>query len=258
QRSIGYYTSLHRESRIERVVALGNAFRLPGLRNFLAQSLGVEVEKAEGFNALPDAPALNAPLFRENVLSFGVAFGLAIQGLGLATIQTSLLPPEVLSQKIMRKKRPFFVAAAAVLVGALGCLAYDQISTYRELAGQPGEVDRLVHDVDRIAGENAERQGRFEEQKTALLAQQVKMAELEGFIANQSYAYDLARAVWEALPYDARCKDCIPGGDVLHSSLNMVELLSLTMHYVPDVRAYSAAPGSDRRSGVEGGVEVLG
>ena len=31
QRSIGYYTSLHRDSRVERVVALGNAFRLAGL-----------------------------------------------------------------------------------------------------------------------------------------------------------------------------------------------------------------------------------
>ena len=251
QRSIGYYTSLHRESRIERVIALGNAFRLPGLRSFLAQSLGIEVEKIEGFNSLPDASALNAPLFRENVLSFGVAFGLAVQGLGLATIQTSLLPPEILSQKILRRKRPFFVAAAACLLGAVGCFAYNEIKTYGERRGppsrpgQPSEVDRLVSEVSQIAKENKDKEQLFESQKTALLEQQGKLAELEGLVTGTDYAYELARAVWRALPYDpnweaydARTKTPPRTG------MEQVELLDLRMQYVPDVRTYSASAAS--------------
>jgi len=255
QRSIGYYTSLHRDSRIQRVVAMGNAFRLPGLRKFLAQSLGVEVEKVEGFNSLPDSPALNAPLFRENALSFGVAFGLAIQGLGLATIRTSLLPPEILSQKIMRKKRPFFVGAAAVLVVALGCFAYDQVKTFGEIEGTPGEVGRLVKEVGGLAQKNEEQQRLFDEQKAALREQQEKMAELEGLVGNQTYAYDLLRTVWETLPYDERWRTWKPDSGVARSNLNIVELLELTMHYVPDVRTYSEAATADRR-GLES-IEVL-
>jgi hypothetical protein len=242
QRSIGYYTSLHRESRIERVVALGNAFRLPGLRSFLAQSLGIEVEKIENFNSLPDASALNAPLFRENVLSFGVAFGLAVQGLGLATIQTSLLPPEILSQKILRRKRPFFVASAACLLGALGCFAYNQIRSCGELTGQPGEVDRLSEDIAQIGDRNREKEQLFETEKTALIEQQGKLEELGGLVTSGGYAYDLARTVWLALPYDPRWETYDPNtNQPPWTSLNQVELLDLQMYFVPDVREYSTS-----------------
>ena len=36
QRSIGYFTSIDRKAKIGRVVALGNAMKLPGLQRFLA------------------------------------------------------------------------------------------------------------------------------------------------------------------------------------------------------------------------------
>jgi len=258
QRSIGYYTSLHRDSRIERVVALGNAFRLPGLRNFLAQSLGLEVEAIEGFHSLPDASALNAPLFRENVLSFGVAFGLAIQGLGRATIQTSLLPPEILSQKIMRKKRPFFAGAAACLVAAIGCFGYDQIKGFGELAGQPGEVDRMERDVGQMAEENTAKQALFEKEKQSLVQQQTKLAEVEAVASDPAYAYKLARAVWEALPYDERWKTYDPAkNSPPRTDLRIVELLDLRAQYVADVRPYSgsASAGLDDIEVIEAGAE---
>ncbi|MBN2218517.1 MAG: pilus assembly protein PilM, partial [Pirellulales bacterium] len=49
QRSIGYFTSIDRRAKIEKVVALGNAMKMPGLRRYLAQSLDVEVIRLESF-----------------------------------------------------------------------------------------------------------------------------------------------------------------------------------------------------------------
>ncbi|MCK5711889.1 MAG: type IV pilus assembly protein PilM, partial [Hyphomicrobiaceae bacterium] len=69
QRSIGFYTSLHRDARIERIVGLGNAFRLPGLQKFLQQNLQVEVEKVEAFGTLGSSQVTSAPAFRDNLLS---------------------------------------------------------------------------------------------------------------------------------------------------------------------------------------------
>ncbi len=240
QRSIGYYTSLHRDSRIERVAALGNAFRLPGLTKFLSQNLGVDVVKVEGFETLADAEALSAPLFRENVLSFGVAFGLALQGLGVAQISTSLLPPEILSTKIMKQKRPFFVAAGAALLAAVGAFAYDQIATSGELAGRQGEVQRLSSDIRNLQKQNAEHQGKFDEQKSALVEQQKKIGEVESLIENQAYAYEILRTVWDAWPHDENWENYDPWKDEPpRSTLKIIEMLGLTMHYVPDVRTYS-------------------
>jgi type IV pilus assembly protein PilM len=47
QRSLGYFANTHRKVRIEYLLALGNAFRLPGLQRFLADKLQLEVRKLE-------------------------------------------------------------------------------------------------------------------------------------------------------------------------------------------------------------------
>jgi len=255
QRSIGYYTSLHRDSRIERVVALGNAFRLPGLTKFLSQNLGVDVTKVEGFETLADAEALSAPLFRENVLSFGVAFGLALQGLGMAQISTSLLPPEILSTKIMKRKRPFFVAAGAAVLAAVGAFAYDQMATSSDL--NANEARRQSTTVRKLKKDNATWQGKFDEQKDALLEQQKTIGEVESLIENQAYAYQLLRTVWDAWPHDEKWGTYDPWLDEPpRSTLRIIEMLSLTMHPVPDVRAYSEqAKGG---SGVVDKITVVG
>jgi len=82
QRSLSYFSNLDRAAKIGRIVALGNAMKLPGLRRYLSQSLGFEIEKIEAFRGLTGTQVTSAPSFRENLLSFGVSYGLALQGLG--------------------------------------------------------------------------------------------------------------------------------------------------------------------------------
>jgi len=118
QRSIGYYTSLHRESRFKRMLGLGNGFRLPGLQKFLEQNLGIPVSRIDGYNRLVP-PSTNAPTFAENVLSFAVAYGLAIQGIAQPPITTNLLPTAVARKRVWSRKRPWFAAAAAVVLAIL-------------------------------------------------------------------------------------------------------------------------------------------
>jgi type IV pilus assembly protein PilM len=235
QRSIGYYTSLHRDSRIERVVALGNAFRLAGLAKFISQNLGVDVQKVEGITSLADSEVLGAPLFRENVLAFGVVFGLAVQGLGLGAIQTSLLPPEILSQKVLRQKRPYFIAAGAAVLLAVASFAYDQAKTYGELAGHAGQVKQLAAKVKELAAENTAQKTKFDEQTTALAAEQAKILQVLDLTSDQSYAYEIYRTLWSVWPYDKRWEE----GRTAWRDLDIIEMLSLSVRYVPDVRAYS-------------------
>ncbi len=129
QRSIGYYSSQHRDSRFKRVVGLGNGFRLPGLQKYLEQNLGLAVVRVDSFNKLSPSATVNAPAFTENILSFAVAYGLALQGLGLTKIHTNLLPAEIARHRLWDRKRPWFVGAAAALLLACGGIAY---SAYRD------------------------------------------------------------------------------------------------------------------------------
>jgi len=116
QRSIGYFSSLDRNAKIKRVVALGNAMKLPGLRRYLAQNLGYEIERLEGYRGLSGAEVLTAPAFRDNFLCFGVCYGLTLQGLGKAGLRTNLLPEQIAHERIIKQKKPWAVAAAAVLL----------------------------------------------------------------------------------------------------------------------------------------------
>ncbi|MEN6457679.1 MAG: pilus assembly protein PilM [Thermoguttaceae bacterium] len=116
QRSIGYFSNLNRSDTIGRVVAMGNAMKLPGLRRYLSQSLGYDIEKVEAYRGLVGPQVLASPSFQENLLSFGVCYGLTLQGLGMGSVHTNLLPKEIVNQRLIKQKKPWAVAAAAILL----------------------------------------------------------------------------------------------------------------------------------------------
>ena len=158
QRSIGFYLSTHRDAEINKVVGLGNAFTLPGLEKYLQQNLGLDVERPKSFSKLVTANAPNAQAFDEQLLAYTVAYGLAVQGLDLAKVQTNLLPIEMAKQVVWRKKRPTFAAAAACLVLAGGLIWFRQYTDIKALAqttGSPGV--RSLEDAASIIDNGADR-----------------------------------------------------------------------------------------------------
>ncbi len=163
QRSIGFYTSLHRESRFKRLVGLGNGFRLPGLQKFIEQNLNVSVARVDTYNKLTLSSSVNAPVFQENVPSLAVAYGLALQGLDQESISTNLLPGEIVRHRLWKKKRPYFVAAAAVLLAAVFCPGYRANTDANALADRSElraaksivkNVETVQDDWRRVAGQD--------------------------------------------------------------------------------------------------------
>jgi type IV pilus assembly protein PilM len=79
QRSLTYFQNAHRSAEITKIVGLGNAFHLPGLQRFLQEKLQIEIQIPKAFEKVTGAVLSEAP-FKENILTFAVAYGLAIQG----------------------------------------------------------------------------------------------------------------------------------------------------------------------------------
>src|SRR3989440_5409348 len=69
QRSVGFYSSTHRDSRISRVLALGGTFRLPGLQKYLQQNLQLDVARVDRLGIEMPSDARFAGTFNENILS---------------------------------------------------------------------------------------------------------------------------------------------------------------------------------------------
>jgi len=141
QRSLGFYTSSRRGVKLTRLLAFGGAFQLPGLVKYIQQNLGLSVERPS-FKRLSAARAPAAAGLIDRLNSFGVAYGLALQGLELAAVSASLLPPDLARQIIWRKKTPWFYAATACLVAGAAVVWGRNLADQRVLgratgAGQP-------------------------------------------------------------------------------------------------------------------------
>ena len=119
QRSIGFFQSLDRKAKIESIVMLGNTVKLPGLVQYLSKHLGYPVKEIESFKRLTGSSVVTAPSFRDNLLAFGGCFGLCLQGLGKGKLSTNLLPREILTQRMIKAKKPWAVAGVAALVLAV-------------------------------------------------------------------------------------------------------------------------------------------
>ncbi len=120
QRSIGYYTQLNRESRFKQMVGMGNGFRLPGMQKYLEQNLNMPVSRVQEFTHLGAMPEN----LKGHVLSLGVAYGLCLQGLRRAKVQTNLLPEIIARKRLWNHKRPWFLAASAALLIASGLFVF--------------------------------------------------------------------------------------------------------------------------------------
>ncbi|MBD3676695.1 MAG: type IV pilus assembly protein PilM [Planctomycetaceae bacterium] len=148
QRSIGYFSSVNRDAKISKVVGVGNGFKMAGLQKFLEQNLQHEVVRLNRFQGLVGDSVLSDPLFEENILTFAVPYGLAIQALEKSYLKTTLLPPEIVRARMIRHKKPWAVAAAATLLFGFALSAFGYANVYDSVS-----VDRFGDDSTGAIGE---------------------------------------------------------------------------------------------------------
>jgi type IV pilus assembly protein PilM len=116
QRSLGFYTSSNPDVKISRIIAMGGGTKLRGLVKYAQQTLQIPVEKPDAFKRLAVAPGISAAKFHENVGDFGVVYGLGLQGVGMARIESNLLPTNIARSMAWAGKTKYFVGAAIMLL----------------------------------------------------------------------------------------------------------------------------------------------
>ena len=235
QRSIGYFSSVNREAKISKVLGFGNGFKLAGLQKFLQQNLQYPVERAESFKSVVGDNVLSAALFEENVLSFAVPYGLALQLLELTPIHTSLLPPEIVTARKIRRKKPYAVAAAAALllgmsVSAFGFARVWQSVNEERFGEEISQADALK---SKVQGDESNYNSAVSRYSELIEAQHRLLAPLE------------ARDYWPAL-YKA-INVCVPRdrGDVEQIPIeerNRLKITSMRVEQVADLSTWFNSP----------------
>ncbi len=200
QRSLNYFTGADRTATIGKVLLLGNATKLRGLSDFVAKQLKLDVQRLETFRGLEGAAVLANPLFKDNRLSFGTAYGLALQAAGKAPLRTNLLPPEIVRERLIESKKPWAVGAmvglliAAVLSFATTFLAWTSFS--------PLLYSQAFKDADRVNLQSREAIASWAEvqkKHTDAILQQQFLLNVEN---RRFQMMDMLRAVNSLLPQD--------------------------------------------------------
>ncbi len=201
QRSIGYFTSIDRGAKIGRVIALGNAMKLPGLQKYLSQNLGYPVAEVQKYRGLSGEAVAGAPAFKENLLSFAVCYGLVLQGLNKGKLSTNLLPREIVTDRLIRDKKPWAVAMVAALL--LGC-AINFLGHWRAWNSvAKAKFDPAIKQAVDVEGEASREKAAYDTAK-AEFDQTNKMGEgLVGNVDGRLLWLELLKALDQCLPWDA-------------------------------------------------------
>jgi type IV pilus assembly protein PilM len=148
QRSLGFYQTINRDSKLTKLVGLGSTFRLPGMQKFLKQQLQLEVIRPDKYEKLTVDGKQEAD-FAEHAMNMATAYGLALQGLGIEKVTTNLIPKPILRKKIWKSKTKWFVAAAAMLF-----IASSAVFARYELTRRGWESAKTVTDREVSATES--------------------------------------------------------------------------------------------------------
>ena len=200
QRSLNYFTGTDRTAKIGKVLLLGDATKLRGLTEFVAQQLQLDVQRLEKFERLTGPVVASSPVYRDHQVSCGIAYGLALQAASQASISTNLLPNEIVRDRIVESKKPWAVAAmlgllAAALLNFFGMFAAWTAyapSLFTEAFGKAEAVKKrsaaAIASVDEVR-----------KRQTDAIAQQQWLKKVQD---RRFQTLDMIRAVETLLPHD--------------------------------------------------------
>lgn len=211
QRSLSFFQSIDRQAKLGRMVLLGNAVKLPGLKQYLAKNLGHEFVELEEYSRLGGPSVVSSQSFQDNALSFSVCYGLCLQGLAEAKLSTNLLPREFLTERMIRDKKPWAVASVAALLLAFSFNFFFHYSSWSSVRDDRKQEDvswkDLMGKVDTQVGISDKYVKDDKEQMDQLHYVEAIGDELVGNADRKIAWLELMKAISTALPKDARLAD---------------------------------------------------
>lgn len=178
QRSIGYFQSLNKDAELTRVIGVGSTWRLPGLRKYLKQQLGLDVYRVEyfkkinmgvaGIEGAEDSEdggqqqvaegAGKGHAFNDASLNLVTAYGLALQGLGQNAVGGNLMPTTVLRKSMWKDKTRYFGMAAGIAAAAAGVMFVGPVRNYFAVKGttKPPVIQQAVQRFNQLKSEATE------------------------------------------------------------------------------------------------------
>ncbi len=150
-RSIGFYKAQNKQRNVQvgQMLLLGNGSKLPNVRPFFQKEFGFPVEQVKRLNRLVLEGDIDVEVLKEQLPSFAVAFGLAIQGVDEGTNKINLLPEEVRQKKALERKKPLAAVAVALAFVLVGIMFFMKRSALEKIDGVLADAKKQVEVLDK-------------------------------------------------------------------------------------------------------------
>ncbi len=270
QRSIGYFQSLHPDATLARVIGVGETWRLPGLRKYLKQQLGMDVYRIESFKKLgtggsgvggdagEDAedggqaktidPNDRNAAFNEASVAMATAYGLALQGLALNAVKGNLMPVSSIRKSMWKEKGKWFAAAAGVAAAAGGVMFIGPLRA--NFQAQAANPDPIISQVVNQAKDQANRANEVNATKTGEV--DLRAANIAAIAAHRDGYNYLMRDLQSMFAYaNEKAKNWSPGPGrppVQIPANGVLNLVYLNTDYYGPAGEGAAAPAEGEQS----------
>lgn len=162
-RSREFYQDANEGVEIKSAFGIGSTLKISGLRTKIASDLKLDMTRLEEFKRL-EVRGPDPADFAAHSINLLTAYGLALQGVGLASVQVNLAPIARVREKVWKAKTPWFVAAAILICVASAAMflrvfldggALDSLKARAEAADtvvkQGDALVRQLEEVQRVS-----------------------------------------------------------------------------------------------------------
>jgi len=165
------------------------------------------------------------------LLSFAVSYGLALQGLNKSKLSTNLLPGEIVTERVIRDKKPWAVAMAAAIL--LGC-TINFFGHWQAWASvHPDRFKGEIAEADRVESEAQTHNQNFTTAAGKFKKVNMTGENIVGNVDGRLMWLEVLTAIGESLPHDE------PGKrpeDIMDR--NELHIDELECEYFPDLAAW--------------------
>ncbi len=156
QRSLGFYKSQSPGVQFPIIVLLGNGMKVAGLAKYFGQNLGMKVHYLSDIERLELDRDVNIDMLQSHLPTYGIAMGLALQGIGATENAINLIPDERKGQKEMARKLPLLLVSALLLFLLIVFMYWDKSRHMGEvnalIATATNEIKRIEEVDEKAAG----------------------------------------------------------------------------------------------------------
>ncbi len=195
-RTTNYYRSQHGGSAPKRILLAGGGANLPYTLEFLREKLGLPVDFFNPLSNISISKGVDLEILQQEAHMMGELVGLGLRGIGKSSIHIDLVPAAVEQTRDAERRKPFLVAAAAVLV--LGVATWAGLQQFA--AAKASDEARTMSEVSENLSPQASTINSLIKKEQQLNTVAKAYTDIQ---ADHTYWFDVLSEVREALASDS-------------------------------------------------------